>query len=131
MDLKKEYATNKKAEIEGVWKDFGNGCFIKIARIGNPEYKKIFQKVTKAYQASARRGALSEDKANKLMIEVMSKAIILDWKEMYEGSQKIEHSQEECVRILTEYPDLFEQINEIANEMESFKLEQDEELEKN
>jgi hypothetical protein len=131
MDLKKEYATDKKAEIEGIEKDFGNGCFIKIARIGNSEYKKAFRKITKPYEKAIRRGNVSEDLADKFMIEALSKTIVLGWRGMQEDGKDVPYSVDECTRILTEYPDLREQIYEIANEMESFKIEDDEELEKN
>lgn len=131
MDLKKEYATDKVAEKEGIWKDFGNGCKIKIARIGNPNYKKTFQKLTKPHAKSIRRGSLSDEVADALLIEAMSKDIVIGWTGMYEGIDKVEYSHAECIRILTEYPDLRDQINEYANEMETFKVEEDEELEKN
>jgi hypothetical protein len=131
MDLKKNYATDKVAEIAGIEKDFGDGLFIKIARIGNSEYKKFFQKLTKPHQKAIRRGVLSDEVADRLLIEAMANKIVLDWRGMFEGQTEIQYSTENCIRILTEYPDLKDQINEIANEMESFKTEDDEELEKN
>lgn len=131
MDLKKNYATDKAAEISGIEKDFGDGLFIKIARIGNAEYKKFFQKLTKPHQKAIRRGVLSDEIADRLLIEAMANKIVLGWRGMFEGKEEIKYSVENCIRILTEYPDLKDQINEIANEMESFKMEDDEELEKN
>ena len=131
MDLKKNYLTDKVAEIEGIEKDFGDGCFIKIARIGNSAYKKTFQKITKPYQKAIRRGVLSDEIADKLLIEAMAKNIVLGWRGMTEDKDVVPYSVENCIRILTEYPDLKDQINEIANEMESFKMEDDEDIEKN
>jgi hypothetical protein len=131
MDLKKNYATDKEAEISGIDKDFGDGCFIKIARIGNAEYKKYFQKITKPYQKAIRRGVLSDEIADKLLIDALANRIVLGWSGMTEDDKPIAYSVENCIRILTEYPDLKDQIQEIANEMESFKTEDDEEIEKN
>ena len=131
MDLKKNYLTDKVAEVEGLNKDFGDGCFIKIARIGNSEYKKYFQKITKPYQKAIRRGVLSDEIADKLLIDAMANKIVLGWSGMTEDDKPVEYSVENCIRILTTYTDLKDQIQEIANEMESFKAEDDEDLEKN
>ena len=131
MDLKKNYLTDKDAEISGIEKDFGDGCFIRIARIGNAEYKKYFQKLTKPHQKAIRRGVLSDEIADKLLIDAMANKIVLGWRGMTEDGTPVQYSVEKCIQILTEYPDLKDQIQEIANEMESFRVEEDEELEKN
>ena len=58
-------------------------------------------------------------------------AIVLDWKGLEEDGKAVPYNQANCIRILTDYKDFREQISEIANEMESFKIAEDEDAEKN
>ncbi len=131
LDLKKEYAVDKNKEIDGVWQDFGSGARMKIARIGNPEYQKVFQKISKPHRKSIRRGTLADDVAEKLLVEAMADSILLDWDGVEEGGQVLPYNKENAMRILLEYKDLRDQVTEIANEMESFRAEEDQEAEKN
>jgi len=126
MDIKKEYGTSKEKEREGFWSDFGEGCQVKIARMGNPDYQKTFQKLSRPHQKAIRRGSLNHEVAEKLLVEAMAQAIVLDWEGLKEDGKDIKYSKEEAVRVLTTYKDFRDQISEIANDMESFKAAEDE-----
>lgn len=130
-DLKKMFGTDKTAEVEGVWQDIGDGVELLIARIGNPEYQKEFQRISKPHRRAIRRGHLSDSVAEKLLIKAMAKCILLDWKGLQEDGKDLPYSYDNAVRILTEYRDLRDYVSDIANEIETFKLEEDEEAEKN
>ena len=131
MDLKKEFGTNKKLETEGVWEDFGNGCKVLIARQGNENYKKAFRKLSKPYQNAIRRNNLSDEIAERILIEVMAETIVLDWSGMEEDGKDIKYSKEECFRILKSYPDFKNEVSFRSESMELFKQEMDAETEKN
>lgn len=131
MDLKKEFATNKQYEQEGVWTDIGNGCSIKIARVGNEHYTALFRKLSKPYQNQIRRGTLPNDKAEDLLIQVMAESIVLDWKGLEEDGKPVKYSRETCARILKEYKDFRELVSDLSNSLELFKAEMDAEAEKN
>ena len=131
MDLRKEYGTDKNKELTGVWEDFGNGCTVLIARIGNENYAKVFRRISKPYQNAIRRQSLGNEKADELLIQAMAECIVLDWKGLKEDGKTIKYSKEECVRILKEYKDFRDQVSELATSMELFKREMDAEAEKN
>jgi len=131
MDLKKEYGTNKKSEVDGVWEDFGGGTTVLIARIGNENYQKVFRRISKPYQNAIRRGTLGNDKAEDLLIQAMADCIVLDWKGLKEDDKPVKFSKEECVRVLKEYKDFRDHVSELANSMEIFRQEMDAEAEKN
>ena len=131
MDIKKEFGTSKAKEQEGIWSDFGDGCQVKIARIGNPEYQKTFRKISKPHQKAIRRGSLNDEVAEKLLVEAMAEAIVIDWKGLQEDGKELKYSKTEAIRILTTYKDFRDQVSEIANDMESFKAVEDESAEKN
>ena len=130
-DVKKIFGTNKTDEIEGKWNDIGDGIQILVARIGNPEYQKEFQRISKPHKRALRRGSLNDEVAERLLTKVMAKNILLDWEGLEEDGVAVPYSYENAIRILTEYKDLRDYVSDIANEMESFKAEEDEEAEKN
>lgn len=131
MDLKKEYGTDKDKELAGVWEDFGGGCKVLIARIGNENYSKVFRRISKPYQNAIRRGTLGNEKAEDLLIQAMAESIVLDWKGMEEDGKPVKYSKEECMRVLKAYKDFRDEISERAGSMELFKREMDAESEKN
>ena len=130
-DIRKIFGTNKVAEIEGTWNDIGDGIKLLVARIGNPEYQKEFQKISKPHRRALRQGRLNDEVAERLLTKVMAKNILLDWKGLEEDGVELPYSYENAVRILTDYKDLRDYVSDIANEMDSFKAEEDEEGEKN
>lgn len=130
-DIKKLFGTDKQKEVEGVWSEVGDGVELKIARIGNPEYQKEFQKISKPHRRAIRSGTLSNDVAEKLLIKAMAKNILVDWRNLKEDGEDVPYSYENAVRLLTDYRDLRDIVSDIANEIESFRAEDDEEAEIN
>lgn len=126
-DVKKLFGTDKKKELEGVWHDLGEGLEVLVARIGNPKYKKRFQAITKPHRRALDRKTLPDEVAERLMIQCMSETILLDWKGLEEDGKEVPYSTENAIRILTEYRDLREYIDDISKELEGYKQEEDEE----
>jgi len=136
LNLTKEFKTDKESEVNGIWEDFGDGCEIKIARIGNPNFRKVSTEVRKPYKKQINRGTLSEEKTTNLLIKILAKTIILDWKGLTENDEngkevEIEYNYANCIRVLTDYPDFREQVVEISTSMEAYKINLDEEEEEN
>ena len=130
-DIRKMFGTNKNAEIDGVWQDIGEKVKVKVARIGNPQYQKAFRKITKPHKQALRRGSLNDEVADKLLIKAMAKSILLDWSGLEEDGKPVPYSYENAVRLLTDYRDFRDDVSDFANDMESFRAEEDKETEKN
>jgi hypothetical protein len=130
-DIRKLYATNEDKETDGVWQDLGDGIEMLIARIGNPKYQKLFQRLSKPHRKAIRRGSLKEDVAEKLMIECMAETVLLGWKNVEMDGKPLPYSKENAIKILTEFKDLKDYINDFANEMEAYMQEDAEEAEEN
>jgi len=126
-DLKKLFGTDQNKEKEGVWQDMGDGLKMRIARIGNPNYQKRFQALSKPHRRALRRGTLSDEIAEQLLIKCLAETIVLDWEGVEENGETIPYSVDNAIRILTDYPDLRNYVNDIANEMEGYKEDADEE----
>ena len=130
-DIKKLFGTDAKKEQEGVWYDIAEGLRMKIARIGNPNYQKRFQAISKPYRRSIRRGTLSDDIAEKLLVQCLSETIVLDWTGVEDEGKEIPYSVEASIALLTKYPELRGYINDIANELEGFQEDFVEEADEN
>ena len=128
-DIRKLYGTNENKEIEGIWQDMGDGIRMRIARIGNPKYQKMFQRISKPHRKAIRRGTLKEDVAEKLMIECTAETILLDWEGIELDGQSLPYSKENAIKILTDFKDLKEYVNDFANEMEAYMEVDAEEIE--
>ena len=130
-DVKKLFGTDSKKETEGVWYDIEDDLRIKIARIGNPNYQKRFQALSKPHRRAIRRGSLPDKVAEKLLVQCMAETIVLDWEGMIDEGKEIPYSTEAVIELLTKYPELRIYLNDIANELEGFQEEEDEEADEN
>ena len=121
MDISK-FQTNKSMEEEGVWVDVdGNGTKIKVARVNNPRYKKYFQKITKPYKRQIRSGTLSEDLAEKLLVDALANTILLDWQGFTKDGESFPYSVDNARAFLAESPDFRDFVSDAANEMENYR----------
>jgi len=130
-DVKKLFGTDSTKEQEGVVHEMGEGLKMRIARIGNPNYQKRFQALSKPHRRAIRRGTLADEVAEKLLIQCLAETIVLGWEGLEENGEEVPYSLENCVRILTDYPELRNYINDIANELEGYQAEDDEEATEN
>ena len=130
-DVKKLFGTDASKEKDGVWYDLADGLRMRIARVGNPNYQKTFQKLSKPHRRAIRRGTLPDEVAEKLLIQCMAETIVLDWSGVEDEGVEIPYSKEAVITILTKYPELRNYINDIANELEAFQEELDEEAVEN
>jgi len=128
-DLRKLYGTDTNKETDGIWQDMGDGIRMLIARVGNPKYQKLFQKLSKPHRKAIRRGNLKEDVAEKLMIECTAETILLGWEGVELDGKALPYNKANAIMILTDFKDLKEYVNDFANEMEAYMQEDAEEAE--
>jgi len=131
FDIKKEYGTDEKKEVEGVWETLGEGCKVLVARTGNPKYEKVYNRITKPYRQQIKRDSLSEEKARDITIQLIAESVLLDWQGIEEDGKPVKYSKKEAIRLLTKYKDFRNAVSELAGSIALFKSQEDEELEKN
>jgi hypothetical protein len=128
MDLKKTFGTDKEKEKKGIIKQIGEGAWVRIARIGNPDYERVLTALSKPYRLQIQRGTLDPKIQDKLYIEVIAKTALLDWGGITDNGVEVTYSVENAIKMLTDYPDFLEFIVAEANRLENFKLQADEDL---
>ena len=131
FDIKKEYSTDETKETDGVWETIGEGCRIKVARANNTNYNKWFTRLTKPFKQQLRRDTMPEKKSEEILIKLMAKTILLDWEGMFEGEVELEYSEANAIRLLTDYKDFRQQVDDLSKSIELFREEEDEDAEKN
>jgi hypothetical protein len=131
MDISKEYKTDEDLEVKGKEFDFGDDCFCTIARRGNPEYIKVMRRLMKPYKRQLRADRVPDAVQEEISIRVIAMTILKGWRGMKEDGVEVPYNSENCIRILTEYKDFREQVSEISDEMEHYRIADDEDAEGN
>jgi hypothetical protein len=123
------YATNKKLEAEkGIVLDYP-GFSITIARAGgsNKKFNKTMLELVRPYRRQQEQGLLDEELANELLIKAYAEAVILGWEGIDdENGEPLEYSKEACIKLLSDLPELFNDIQKQAQDYSNFKVIQEE-----
>jgi len=135
--IKKSYGINLESETEGKWFELAliDGVKVKVARAGNPNYKKALKRLYKPYSQKLRKGQdIAQEIEDRIQIDLLIQTLLKDWKGMPgEKGAEVAYS-ESLARELLADPELKELKDEIigfSEEFEAFQEEMDEELEKN
>lgn len=131
MDLKKAYATDRVKELEGVKMELGEGSWIKIARRNNPVYEKAWTDLSKPYAGQIRRGTLGDKAMTELLIKAMARGMVTGWKNIEYDGKKLAFNEKNVIMVLTELPDLREEVLAFSDNLENYKAMLDEDSEKN
>lgn len=86
MGLFKQFATNRKLEIEGVPVKFSPNpdgtvptVFVKRTLQASQKYQAIFTRVTKPYKHEIEKGTISDEDDEMLMQSVCAEAMVTGW----------------------------------------------------
>jgi hypothetical protein len=132
VDLFNDFAINEAAAQDGVWVPYRGDVEFLIARASNKHFRKQAQAVFKRHERLIQSGGpAAEAKSRELMIDLMSKTILLNWKGtvMFQG-QPLEYSVENAKKIL-ELDGLREWVDAQSKDEAQYKAVKDEENEKN
>ena len=116
------FSTDSNLELNGVWLDIGLGAKLLIARDGNPAYVKEFRKHMDQFQTTFQRENLTEDEAQKILISVTAKTILLDWEGIDdEDGNPIPYSEDQAIKLLTEYKDFRTLVETLSKNSKNYK----------
>ena len=132
-DLKKNYGTDTAAEMEGVWETLADGMEIKVARVGNENYDRVWERIMRPHKAALDRNPshLGQQKQTDLLVRVMAEAVLLDWRNIELDGKKLPYNMDNCIKILTDYKDFRGDVLLIAQQMATFRVDEIEAAEKN
>lgn len=122
MDLK-NFKTDLTKEHEGTWVELGDGAAIKVARLNNPAFVAKFRDMPKHQAAALRRNTINDDELDRIFVEALVDAVLLDWRGMDENGSPLTYSKVTAIRVLSDptYKDFRDLIVDEARDMENFR----------
>ena len=124
MDLKKSFAVSTRKAVEGIWESMDSDTQILVAKSGNARYEEELQKAIRPYRNQIRRNQMSPEKNLDIIATVMSRTILLDWKDLYENETLVPYSQENAKRLLLSYPEFRQYVSDLADDVSRY-IEED------
>ena len=105
---------------------------VKRAGSSNSAYTKLLAAKVKPFRFQIQSGTIDADVIRKVMAEVFAKTVIVGWEGVTDRKgKKLEFTHENCVKVLTDLPDMFEDIQDQADKLSNFRKEENEEVAKN
>jgi len=135
--IKESYGTDLKMETEGQWFDLAliDGVKVKVARAGNPSYKKALKRLYKPYTKQLRRGKdVAQEVEDRIQLDLLIDTLLKDWKGMPgDDGNDVVFDKKIARELLSDpiYKELKEEIIGFSEEFEAYQEQLDEDLEKN
>lgn len=138
MSLTSIYKTNEALETDGVWQtmgqtDDGREIRFKLSRMSksNTRYKKTLEKATRPHRAAIRLDTLNEKVAESVMLGVFVDSILLGWENVplsdvtgnAEDTGDAPFTRENAIKLLERLPDLYDDAQERAGKLSTYRDE--------
>lgn len=127
------FRTDKALEKEGIVLDYGD-FKIKVARAGgaNSAFQKALTAKIRPYKRQLDAGTIPDDVAEKLFLDVYAESVVLGWEGMTdENGNPLPYSKENAVKLFSDLPDLFRDVQNQAAAISNFRAEVTEDTIKN
>jgi len=127
------FRTDKSLEKEGIILDYGD-FKIKVARAGgaNAAFQKALTAKVRPYKRQLDAGTIPDDVAEKLFLDVYAESVVLGWEGVTdENGKPLPFSKENAVKLFTDLPDLFRDVQNQAAAISNFRAEVTEDTIKN
>lgn len=132
--LFKTFKTDSKLETEGVTFEIADTrVTMSKAGVGNPAYATAMTKRTQAHRRQISRGELSPEQELNILRQVYADSIILNWEirngdgwrqgiPAEDGSIR-PFNKDNVVAVLTELPELFLELQNLASNFQNYRAE--------
>jgi hypothetical protein len=118
------FKTSEKHEIEGITLDLDDAGKFKLKRAGgrNVQFIKQFSSRTRPYRRQIQTDTMNEAKARQIMAEVFASTVVLGWENVTgPDGEPLLFSYANCVKLLTDLPELFSEIQATAQDAALFR----------
>jgi hypothetical protein len=115
-------------ENEGVWTDYKGSKFL-IASSGSTKFQRLFTRLQMPYRKDIDKRRLDPETQLDIMCKAMSKAMLLDWKDVVDNSgNPVPFDKDVAYKALKGNSDFREFVSNFATEIENYVQEEREEL---
>ena len=97
---------------------------IKIARAGgsNAAYQRVLERKLKPYRRQLQTDTMDNKVAERILIEVFAETVVVGWENVEDAKGKqLEYNVENVIKVLTDLPDLFADIQKAASDAALFR----------
>ncbi len=130
MDIDKAF-TDETLEREGAWVEYREGSRVKLARLGNPRFQRMYEAKMRPYRRLERQNKMDPELTTKLLCDCLAETVLLGWEGFDHQGKPVPYSTEGAKALLMRSMDFRDEITVLATEEENFKQAMDEESEKN
>lgn len=135
--------TDANAEEEGRWfrNIYGNdtNIHVKLRRMTSKKSLEARRRLEKGFRRYMKDGVWPEEILDRILVEHMAEAILVDWEnikvpEVVDGKKvnvPLPYSKEAAKMLLTKLPNFRNALAVMSNDMDNFRAQEVEELEKN
>lgn len=129
MSLYKSFKTDTSLEKDGILLEYGknskgNPIAIRIARAGgaNSQYTKRMEAKVKPYRRQIQNETIERALLEDIVKEVFAETVVLGWENVEdENGNDMSFSKENCIKLFTDLPDLFTDVQEQAQRSALFR----------
>jgi hypothetical protein len=146
MSAYQQFKTNKEVEKDGIILDYGT-FYIRAGRAGgaNQRFKKTMERLLKPHRRALQTETMGDKQLNALLIQGYAEGNVYGWgykksaddKEFIDGKvldedgNEMEFSQKNVIKLFTDLPDLFTDVQEQCGKVSLFRDFLDQEDAKN
>lgn len=120
MSLYEQFKTNVALEKEGIWINYGENSAgkpirIRVARSGgsNMKYAKCMERLARPYRRQIQNETIEPEVLEDLLQKVYAETVVLGWEGVEdEQGREMAFTQENCLKLLKDLPELFRDIQE-------------------
>ena len=131
MSLYTQFGTDSNLETSGILLQYGQNSqgkdiCIRIARAGgnNKQYQKRMETLIKPYRRQIQNETLDNDIADKITKEVYAQTVVLGWENVEdENGEELEFSVANCIKLFTDLPELWSDIQQQDTRASLFRAE--------
>lgn len=131
MDFEKSFSVDENLAEKGRWFPVGEGASVKIARTGNPKYRELLRSKLGVYEQSLQKRLLDDQEGDAVLIEVMARTILLDWKGFTDLDEEYPYSVANAITQMTKHVDFRDLVARNADNMQAYLKHQNDADRKN
>ena len=128
------FGTDKNLESgDGVSLDYP-GFSITIRRAGgsNVDFSRVLSEKLRPYRKKLDKGTMDDKVSEKILLETYAETVVINWKNVKDRKgHDMPCTAHNCVKLFTDLPDLFRDVQDQANDYKLFLEDQEELEEKN
>lgn len=121
MDIIAAFATDEKLETEGKWFPLSKTAKVLVARSGNDKFVELLRKKMKEAQLDLTSGEEAEALAEEILIDVMSKTVLLGWEGITEAGKTVAYSHDKAREYLA-VKEFRRKVSALSENFEAYRL---------